>query len=122
MGECFARNVLEFADDKTYWRDAWYVNRNEEWKEWKKTDLTVGTYPKGSAWRYAGPIGAVAAPGHDDCGHGDDDCCTPERPCGRNEGDCDSHDDCEEGLMCGVDNCRGPNFDYTDDCCFSPSK
>merc|ERR1712228_960435 len=54
--ECFARNVLEFADDKTYWRDAWYVNRNEEWKEWKKTDLTVGTYPEGSAWRYAGPI------------------------------------------------------------------
>ena len=54
--ECFAGNVLEFADDKTYWRDAWKVNRNQEWKEWKKTDLTVGTYPKGSAWRYARPI------------------------------------------------------------------
>ena len=53
--ECFARNVLEFADDKTYWRDAWYENKNQEWKQWKKTDITVGTYPEGSAWRYHGP-------------------------------------------------------------------
>merc|ERR1712110_407712 len=54
--ECFARNVLKFAEDKTYWREAGKENLGQEWKPEKKWDLTVGTYPEGSAWRYAGPI------------------------------------------------------------------
>ena len=54
--ECFIKNILKFAENKTYWRNAWKVNLGEEWKEEPKTDLTVGTYPEGSAWRYQGPI------------------------------------------------------------------
>jgi len=67
--ECFARNILEFAEDKTYYRDssqwsdsegAWLDNRGKGWETSKqKSDLTVGTYPEGSAWRYAGPIDKV---------------------------------------------------------------
>jgi len=66
--ECFARNILKFADNKTYYRDSsqWshvlghYVdNSGKDWKVAEKTDLTVGTYPEGSAWRYAGPIDYV---------------------------------------------------------------
>ena len=64
--ECFARNILKFAENKTYYRDstqwsqlegAWLDNRGKDWKESEeKSDLTVNTYPEGSAWRYAGPI------------------------------------------------------------------
>ena len=37
--ECFARNILKFAENKTYWRDAWWANRNQEWKTESKTDV-----------------------------------------------------------------------------------
>ena len=33
------------------------------------------------------------------------------------DGDCDDDHDCEEGLICGIDNCIGDQFDATDDCC-----
>jgi len=54
--ECFANNVLEFAGNKTYWKGGWIEHRNDEWQWEEKTDLTIGTYPEGSAWRYQGPI------------------------------------------------------------------
>ena len=53
--ECFTKNVLKFADNKTFWRRAWIEHRNDEWEWMEKTDLTVGTYPEGSAWRYEEP-------------------------------------------------------------------
>ena len=48
----------------------------------------------------------------------DDDFCTSENPCGVDQGDCDVHDDCQDGLVCGSSNCPNylgysPNFD----CC-----
>ena len=49
--ECFTKNVLKFADNKTFWRRAYWEHRNDEWEVEEKTDLTVGTYPEGSAWR-----------------------------------------------------------------------
>merc|ERR1712088_208135 len=58
--------------------------------------------------------------------NGADNCCTAERPCGRNEGDCDSDSDCVGDLMCGANNCldiaenQGKGFDSNDDCCYSP--
>lgn len=48
---------------------------------------------------------------------GNDDCCDGIL-CGINEGDCDSHENCAGHLRCGVDNCIGPDFDSTDDCCW----
>ena len=48
---------------------------------------------------------------------GQDSCCTESNQCGVNEGDCDSDVDCKGDLVCGYDNCNGPNFDSTDDCC-----
>lgn len=75
---CFQRNILEFAEDRTYWRDSsqwsrwysingtgnntwndnakWIDNSGQKWKTEPKSDLTEGTYPLGSAWRYIGPI------------------------------------------------------------------
>ena len=44
--------------------------------------------------------------------------CTPNKTCGLNEGDCDSHDDCQGGLFCGSDNCpTSLGFDPDTDCC-----
>jgi len=70
--ECFARNILEFAEDRTYWRDSsqwskwfddkwndnskWIDNSGKDWETEPKSDLTDGTHPAGSAWRYIAPI------------------------------------------------------------------
>merc|ERR1719402_677192 len=49
-----------------------------------------------------------------------DGCCTPDTPCGVNEGDCDDDDDCERDLLCGKDNCPSEGFMWNsaDDCCY----
>merc|ERR1712001_522188 len=55
-------------------------------------------------------------------------CCTPEKPCGLGEGDCDGpldggthdgHQGCRGDLVCGSNNCRkfGAYFHEKDDCC-----
>jgi len=48
---------------------------------------------------------------------GEDSCCTESNQCGVNQGDCDSDADCKGNLVCGKNNCNGPNFDSKDDCC-----
>lgn len=48
---------------------------------------------------------------------GGDDCCTSSNLCGVNEGDCDSHSDCQPGLFCDSNNCVGDTFEPGDDCC-----
>ena len=53
--ECFTKNVLKFAGNKTFWRRAWIEHRYDGWEVEEKTDLTVGTYPEGSAWREQSP-------------------------------------------------------------------
>merc|ERR1712165_655623 len=58
-------------------------------------------------------------------------CCTPEKPCGLGEGDCDGpldggthdgHQSCRGDLVCGSNNCRkfGAYFHEKDDCCDRP--
>ena len=58
--ECFKRNILKFAENVTYWRDStdyWQDPPTDlSWQTEEKTDVTEGTYPVGSAWRYQGPI------------------------------------------------------------------
>jgi len=53
---------------------------------------------------------------------GGDDCCGKDgHKCGKGEGDCDKDDDCQTGLKCGTNNCKGPTFNHgflnADDCC-----
>ena len=44
--------------------------------------------------------------------------CTSEIPCDEDEGDCDSHNECQEDLFCGSNNCLASlNFDSEVDCC-----
>ena len=39
--------------------------------------------------------------------------------CGEDEGDCDSHNECQDGLVCGSNNCLASlGFDLEVDCCY----
>ena len=50
-----------------------------------------------------------------------EDMCTFENPCEIDEGDCDSHSACLEGLACGLNNCPGHlGFEHDVDCCYTP--
>ena len=35
----------------------------------------------------------------------EDDFCISENPCGTDQGDCDTHNECQDGLFCGSNNC-----------------
>ena len=54
----------------------------------------------------------------------DANCCTPEKPCGAGEGDCDSDSDCAGNLKCGTKNCKFANSAWSDDfdCCITGKK
>ena len=45
-------------------------------------------------------------------------CCSSSNPCGADEGDCDSDNDCLGNLKCGFNNCVGSQFLPTADCCY----
>ena len=46
--------------------------------------------------------------------------CAAGIPCGENEGDCDSHDECQNGLFCGLGNCPESLGGSEVDCCYKP--
>ena len=65
--------------------------------------------------------------------NGGDACCKPYNKCGAGEGDCDTNNDCKEGLKCGTNNCGTGTgkgwlpwdplgWDREDDCCYKPLK
>ena len=55
------------------------------------------------------------------CGN-EDDFCTSTNPCGTNQGDCDTHDDCQDDLVCGSNNCLDSlGFHSVFDCCYAPA-
>ena len=42
--------------------------------------------------------------------------------CSENEGDCDSNEECQDGLACGSNNCPASlSLDFEVDCCYQPS-
>ena len=52
----------------------------------------------------------------------EDDFCTSENPCVTDQGDCDTHDECQEGLSCGSNNCPDSlGFHSEFDCCYIPT-
>ena len=53
---------------------------------------------------------------------GDEDFCASGIPCAEDEGDCDTHDECQDGLVCGSNNCPDSlGFNSEFDCCYYPS-
>ena len=49
----------------------------------------------------------------------EDDFCTSENPCGPDQGDCDTNDECQFGLTCGTNNCPDSlGIDSDMDCCY----
>ena len=52
----------------------------------------------------------------------EDDFCSSENPCGADQGDCDTHDECQVGLVCGSNNCPDSlGFHSEFDCCYVPT-
>ena len=46
--------------------------------------------------------------------------CTLENPCSIDQGDCDIHDECQDGLVCGSNNCPDSlGFHSEFDCCYN---
>ena len=53
----------------------------------------------------------------------EDDFCTSENRCGSDQGDCDTHNECQTGLSCGSNNCpESVLFNSDMDCCYSRCK
>ena len=53
--------------------------------------------------------------------NGDDEFCKCNT-CSENQGDCDAHDECQDGLACGSNNCPASlGFDSEVDCCYQPT-
>ena len=53
---------------------------------------------------------------------GDENFCTTANPCGKDEGDCDIHDECQDILKCVSNNCpQSLGFNSEIDCCFQIS-
>ena len=53
---------------------------------------------------------------------GDENFCKTEYPCWSDEGDCDTDDECQDGLLCGSNNCPDSlGFHSEFDCCYDPS-
>ena len=53
---------------------------------------------------------------------GNEHYCTAYEPCEQDEGDCDSHNECQDGLFCGSNNCPASlGFDSEVDCCYKPT-
>ena len=51
----------------------------------------------------------------------ENDFCTSENLCGTNQGDCDTHDECQDGHKCGSNNCPDSIGFHSDfDCCYAP--
>jgi len=90
---------------------------------WKRDREAV----RGSLQDCSAPCDFGASP-HDDCPRNpvvqvlSRHCCNSKRPCGVGEGDCDTDEDCGNGLKCGKRNCaqfRPENFAGAD-CCYNP--
>ena len=51
----------------------------------------------------------------------ENDFCISQNPCGTDQGDCDTHDECQYGLFCGSNNCPDSlGFHSEFDCCYAP--
>ena len=58
-------------------------------------------------------------PFYDCCYYEVEDICTTNHPCNIDEGDCDSHEVCQNNLVCGLDNCpESLGHDPDVDCCY----
>ena len=54
---------------------------------------------------------------------GNEHFCTAANPCGQDEGDCDSHEECQGSLICGSVNCPTYlGFSPDTDCCYDNSQ
>ena len=80
------------------------------------------TCPYNLSWKYFNGTSWIATNDVSIKCADEDDFCTTEKPCAKNEGDCDTHDECQDGLACGSNNCLDSlGFHSEFDCCYYPS-
>ena len=138
-----------FSDGMDYWVDAegenaiWYLSTGSTY-HWLMGDLSdlgsgyVAMYSSSNTleekcpnndgyvwdWLYT-PDGSTSFIATNDiyikCAN-EDDFCTSENPCGTNQGDCDIHEECQDGLFCRSNNCPDSlGFHSEFDCCYAPT-
>ena len=136
-----------FSDGMDYWVDAkgeyaiWYVENYNSY-EWiigylsrlgslaalmySSSNILVKKCPNNEGyvlnWNYGdGSSWIVTNDVYIKCAN-ENDFCTSDDPCGTDDGDCDIHDECKDGLVCGSNNCPDSlGFDSEFDCCFAPN-
>ena len=110
---------------------------SEEWfpeegssGDWSSGDWSSGDWSSGEGSSEEGSPGegssgdgssGEGSPGEEGGGAnctGGNDCCSATNACSEGAGDCDSDSDCIGDLRCGSNNCQGPGFDASDDCCY----
>ena len=133
-------NEIDFWVDADGKHAVWYLESgsNYYWQIGYLVDL--GTYTaamygssilekkcpnnEGYVWNWNFVVGNSSMPTSDvsiKCAN-EDDFCTSENPCGTDEGDCDIHNDCQDGLFCGSNNCLDSlGFHSEFDCCYVPA-
>ena len=135
-----------FSEGMDYWVDAtgehaiWYSWFYDEWNIGDLIDLgsfTVAMYSSSNStlknkcpnnegyvwgWIYDAYDSFVATNDvYIKCAN-ENDFCTYENPCGTDQGDCDTHDECQNGLFCGSNNCPDSLAFHSEfDCCYAPA-
>ena len=127
-----------FSDGMDYWVDA--DGKNAIWylKSWwrigslsnlgsttcKITSYNLGmTCPNNEgivfSWQFYDSSWTITNDVYLKCAN-EDDFCTSENPCSIDQGDCDIHDECQDGLVCGSNNCPDSlGFHSEFDCCYN---
>ena len=131
-----------FSDGMDYWVDAdgenalWYQASHEEWRIGALSYIGSGhcaiasyrhilgmTCPNNEgytlSWEFwDGSFWTATNDVYIKCAN-EDDFCTSQNPCGTDQGDCDTHDECQDGLVCGSNNCPDYlGFHSEFDCCY----
>ena len=77
-----------------------------------------GGYPW--TWTYSNGTGYIQTTDISVKCQNEDDFCTSENPCEQDKGDCDNHNECQNGLVCGTNNCPDSlGLDSDMDCCYN---
>ena len=129
-----------------YWLDDYYGNNFIFYYEYNPTyywligpdlgEFSAGIFTKsdtinkkcpnneGHVWNWFYNVGDGGIASNDiyiKCAN-EDDFCSSENPCGTDNGDCDTHDECQVGLYCGSNNCPSSlGFHSEFDCCYVPA-
>ena len=118
-----SQNLLVSKDGSKFWWLPWFAAKNHSQTFQPPVYLCFSIF-----WNSVNSISCdwTGTPGQPLTDKDTWSCCSTENKCTLNEGDCDSNNDCEDGLFCGIDNCKSVNpgkpFPSGADCCMNLGK